>query len=66
MARTLQLEEVLAGLESDLQQQIAALAPRRIFVHAGVVGWNGGREGGAGGCGVADACGAADDAFGAA
>jgi hypothetical protein len=41
MARALELAEVLTALESDLQQQIAALAPRRVFVHAGVVGWRG-------------------------
>jgi hypothetical protein len=41
LARTLDLEEALHALESDLQLRVAAAAPGRIFVHAGVVGWNG-------------------------
>jgi hypothetical protein len=41
MARTLHLDEALTALEADLQQQIAELSPRRVFVHAGVVGWRG-------------------------
>jgi len=39
--RTHDLEEALAQLELDLELYIADRAPRRTFVHAGVVGWNG-------------------------
>jgi len=39
--RTHHLEEALAQLELDLELYIADRAPRRTFVHAGVVGWNG-------------------------
>lgn len=35
------LEEALGQLELDLELYIADRAPRRTFVHAGVVGWNG-------------------------
>jgi hypothetical protein len=41
MARSLELRDVFAALESDLQHQVAVSAPRRIFVHAGVVAWRG-------------------------
>jgi hypothetical protein len=41
VARTLDLDEALLMLESDLQLYVAERARRRIFVHAGVVGWNG-------------------------
>jgi hypothetical protein len=41
MARTEQLEEVFPLLESELQLQVAERARRRLFVHAGVVGWRG-------------------------
>jgi hypothetical protein len=41
LARTLDLEEVFDLFESDLHLQIAEHARRRVFVHAGVVGWNG-------------------------
>jgi hypothetical protein len=41
LLRTHDLEEALAQLELDLELYIADRAPRRIFVHAGVVGWNG-------------------------
>jgi hypothetical protein len=37
----MELDQVFEILESDLQLGIAELAPRRIFVHAGVVGWRG-------------------------
>jgi len=40
-ARTLDLDEALATLEADLRLSVAAAAPRRVFVHAGVVGWRG-------------------------
>ena len=41
VARSMQLNEVLDALESDLQLYVADTARRRLFVHAGVVGWNG-------------------------
>jgi hypothetical protein len=40
-ARARALEEILEALESELQLLIAETAPRRVFVHAGVVGWRG-------------------------
>src|SRR5919109_3113229 len=42
LARTLELDEALSALASELQLCVAELAPRRVFVHAGVVGWRGG------------------------
>jgi hypothetical protein len=42
LARTLDLDEVLRLLESDLQLYVAEMARRRLFMHAGVVGWRGG------------------------
>jgi hypothetical protein len=41
ITRSLDFETVLQVLESDLQLYIAESAPRRVFVHAGVVGWRG-------------------------
>ena len=41
MSRTTNLEEVLASLESELALYVAERARGRIFVHAGVVGWEG-------------------------
>jgi hypothetical protein len=41
LARTRNLEDALALFESDLQLHVATEAPRRVFVHAGVVGWKG-------------------------
>ncbi|PYQ14413.1 MAG: hypothetical protein DMF80_12440 [Acidobacteria bacterium] len=41
LVRTTELGEALAVLENHLQQAVAEMAPRRLFVHAGVVGWNG-------------------------
>jgi hypothetical protein len=41
VARSLDPEAVLERFESDLQLYVAERAPRRIFVHAGVVGWKG-------------------------
>ena len=40
-ARSLDLDSVFETLESDLRQSVASGARRRIFVHAGVVGWKG-------------------------
>jgi hypothetical protein len=39
--RTLDEETILRVFESDLQLYVAERAPRRVFVHAGVVGWKG-------------------------
>jgi hypothetical protein len=41
LQRTLHAAEALAALEQHLELAVAELAPRRLFVHAGVVGWNG-------------------------
>lgn len=41
LERSLELESVLRSLESDMQHYIAEAAPRRVFVHAGVIGWRG-------------------------
>lgn len=41
LARTLDAEELFERFESDLQLAVAAAARRRVFVHAGVVGWKG-------------------------
>ena len=41
IARTRDLDEALAALESDLHGQVAARAKEGLFVHAGVVGWRG-------------------------
>lgn len=41
VARTLDGEVILERFESDLQLYVAERAPRRVFVHAGVVGWRG-------------------------
>jgi hypothetical protein len=40
-ARTMELDEVYETFESDLHLYIAEMAQRRVFVHAGVVGWDG-------------------------
>jgi len=40
-SRTRNLDELLAAFEADLRLSVAAAAPRRVFVHAGVVGWRG-------------------------
>ena len=40
-ARTRSFEDLLDGFESHLQLTVAEYAPRRVFVHAGVVGWKG-------------------------
>jgi hypothetical protein len=39
--QTLALKELLDTFESDLQLYVAERAARRVFVHAGVVGWRG-------------------------
>jgi hypothetical protein len=41
LARERELEPVLSALETDIRQQVSAMAPRRVFVHAGAVGWRG-------------------------
>lgn len=41
VGRSTDLGEVLQLFESHLQYYIAEAAPRRVFVHAGVVGWRG-------------------------
>ncbi len=41
IARSMDLDPVFSNLESDLQLYIAERARRRLFVHAGVVGWHG-------------------------
>jgi hypothetical protein len=38
-ARTRDLNELFVTLESEIRQSVAAEAPDRVFVHAGVVGW---------------------------
>jgi hypothetical protein len=42
LARTTHLDELLDAFESEVQLYVAESARERIFVHAGVVGWNGG------------------------
>lgn len=39
--RSLDMESVLRSLESDIQHFVAEAAPRRVFVHSGVIGWRG-------------------------
>ncbi|HKV39826.1 MAG TPA: hypothetical protein VJX67_11490 [Blastocatellia bacterium] len=41
IARSANLEDVLETLESDVQLFVAETARKRLFIHAGVVGWNG-------------------------
>ncbi|HEX8116263.1 MAG TPA: hypothetical protein VF521_03255 [Pyrinomonadaceae bacterium] len=41
VARTVDQEELFERFESDLQLFVAEAARRRVFVHAGVVGWRG-------------------------
>jgi hypothetical protein len=41
VARSHDAEAVLERFESDIQLYVAERAPRRVFVHAGVVGWRG-------------------------
>src|SRR3954470_4938047 len=42
VARDHSIEPCLEALEVDARHTVAALSPQRVFVHAGVVGWNGG------------------------
>src|ERR1051326_5256315 len=41
LVRSLDEEQVFETFESDLQLYVAEAARRKVFVHAGVVGWNG-------------------------
>ena len=41
LARTREPQELLDFLEADLRHHVAEHAPRRVFVHAGVVGFRG-------------------------
>ena len=41
VGRSLDLAHMMKLFESDLQLFVAEAAPRRVFVHAGVVGWRG-------------------------
>jgi hypothetical protein len=41
VGRKLRLNDALETLESNLQHYVAEMARRRVFVHAGVVGWKG-------------------------
>src|SRR6266850_988838 len=41
LARSLDINQVFETFESDLRLFVAELARRRVFVHAGVVGWKG-------------------------
>lgn len=41
IARTMDLDDLLNDLEIDLHSYVAAATRRRIFFHAGVVGWRG-------------------------
>src|SRR3954451_16126822 len=42
VARDRSIEPCLDALELDARHTVAALSRQRVFVHAGVVGWNGG------------------------
>ncbi|HEX8143146.1 MAG TPA: hypothetical protein VF553_11165 [Pyrinomonadaceae bacterium] len=41
LARSTDMDEVLSSFESDLRLFVAEAAQRRLFIHAGVVGWRG-------------------------
>lgn len=41
LARTMNSEELLDVFDADVRLSVAELARRRVFVHAGVVGWRG-------------------------
>src|SRR5260370_33206248 len=41
IARSRTLDDMLDAFESHLQLTVAEHAPRRVFVHSGVVGWKG-------------------------
>jgi hypothetical protein len=42
IVRTLDREEMLTALEGQVRLRVAEMATRRVFLHAGVVGWQGG------------------------
>jgi hypothetical protein len=42
LVRTLDRDELLDGVEGQVRVCVAEMATRRVFLHAGVVGWNGG------------------------
>src|SRR5918911_112243 len=41
IARTFDVDQIFTTLESDIRLHVAERAERRLFVHAGVVGWRG-------------------------
>jgi hypothetical protein len=41
LTRSMEMERVLRDFESDMQFYIAEASPRRVFVHAGVISWQG-------------------------
>ena len=41
LVRVPQFEQAATAFESDVQLYVAEMSPRRVFVHAGVVGWRG-------------------------
>ncbi|MEN3334878.1 MAG: hypothetical protein V7641_4243 [Blastocatellia bacterium] len=41
LVRVPQFEQAATALEGDVQLYVAEMSPRRVFVHAGVVGWRG-------------------------
>ncbi|HKP13521.1 MAG TPA: hypothetical protein VJZ91_15480 [Blastocatellia bacterium] len=41
IARAARLQQATDALESNVQLYVAEMSPRRVFVHAGVVGWRG-------------------------
>ena len=41
VVRTMELQDIFVLLEYDLEVYVAEQARRRVFVHAGAVGWNG-------------------------
>ena len=41
LVRSTDVDQLFQTLESDLRLVVAEFAPRRVFVHAGVVGWKG-------------------------
>jgi hypothetical protein len=41
LARSFELDDVLTSLEDDMQYAVANSARRKVFVHAGVIGWRG-------------------------
>src|SRR5262249_1692380 len=41
LVRTTEIDAALEALEADIHLYVAMMARRRVFVHAGVVGWKG-------------------------